>query len=152
VAGADIITTCTADKTLATVLTNDLVRPGVHLNAIGGDCPGKTELDAAILDRADVFVEFEPQTRIEGEIQHQPADFPVTEIWQVIAGQAPGRTSAEQITLFDSVGFAVEDFSALRYLRDAVSGTDFCDEIDLVAAPDDPKDLFGLITAPVPVG
>jgi ornithine cyclodeaminase len=152
VAGADIITTCTADKTLATVLTNDLVRPGVHLNAIGGDCPGKTELDAAILDRADVFVEFEPQTRIEGEIQHQPADFPVTEIWQVIAGQAPGRTSAEQITLFDSVGFAVEDFSALRYLRDAVAGTDFCDEIDLVAAPDDPKDLFGLITAPVPVG
>jgi ornithine cyclodeaminase len=152
VVGADIITTCTADKTLATVLTDDLVRPGVHLNAIGGDCPGKTELEAAILHRADVFVEFEPQTRIEGEIQHQPAVFAVTEIWQVIAGQTAGRVSAEQITLFDSVGFAVEDFSALRYLRDAVSGTDFCDEIDLVAAPDDPKDLFGLITAPVPVG
>lgn len=41
VAGADIITTCTADKTQATILTADLVRPGVHINAIGGDCPAR---------------------------------------------------------------------------------------------------------------
>jgi ornithine cyclodeaminase len=152
VRGADVITTCTADKALATVLTSDLVRPGVHLNAIGGDCPGKTELDAAILDRADVFVEFPPQTRVEGEIQQMAADFPVTEIWKVIAGTAPGRTSAEQITLFDSVGFAIEDFSALRFLRDSVADTDFFDEIDLVATPENPKDLFGLIGALSPVG
>jgi ornithine cyclodeaminase len=152
VLGADIITTCTADKALATVLRDADVRPGVHLNAIGGDCPGKTELEAAILHRADVFVEFTPQTRIEGEIQHQPADFPVTELWEVVAGQRPGRSSDGQITLFDSVGFAIEDFSALRYLRDTVDGSEFFDEIDLVAAPDDPKDLFGLVMSPLPVG
>jgi ornithine cyclodeaminase len=62
VAGADIITTCTADKMQAVVLSSDLVVPGVHINAIGGDCPGKTELDPRILHRAEVFVEFEPQT------------------------------------------------------------------------------------------
>lgn len=152
VAGADVITTCTADKALATVLRDADVRPGVHLNAIGGDCPGKTELEATILHRADVFVEFTPQTRIEGEIQHQPADFPVTELWEVVAGRRPGRSSAEQITLFDSVGFAIEDFSALRYLRDTVDGSDFFDTIDLVAAPEDPKDLFGLVMSPLPVG
>jgi ornithine cyclodeaminase len=152
VRGADVVTTCTADKTLATVLRDADVRPGVHLNAIGGDCPGKTELEAAILHRADVFVEFTPQTRIEGEIQHQPADFPVTELWEVVAGRRPGRSSQDQITLFDSVGFAIEDFSALRYLRDTVDGGDFFDEIDLVAAPDDPKDLFGLVMSPLPVG
>lgn len=150
--GADVITTCTADKALATVLRDADVRPGVHLNAIGGDCPGKTELEAAILHRADVFVEFTPQTRIEGEIQHQVADFPVTELWEVVAGQRPGRSSDGQITLFDSVGFAIEDFSALRYLRDTVDGSEFFDEIDLVAAPDDPKDLFGLVMSPLPVG
>ncbi|MGN6751749.1 MAG: ornithine cyclodeaminase [Intrasporangium sp.] len=150
--GADVITTCTADKALATVLRDADVRPGVHLNAIGGDCPGKTELEAAILHRADVFVEFTPQTRIEGEIQHQAADFPVTELWEVVAGQRPGRSSDGQITLFDSVGFAIEDFSALRYLRDTVDGSEFFDEIDLVAAPDDPKDLFGLVMSPLPVG
>jgi ornithine cyclodeaminase len=150
--GADIVTTCTADKARATVVTDELVKPGMHLNAIGGDCPGKTELDAAILDRSTVFVEYAPQTRIEGEIQQRPADFPVTELWEVLTGRAAGRTSAAQITVFDSVGFAIEDFSALRFVRDQVAGTAFEQRIQLVADPDDPKDLFGLVGAFSPVG
>lgn len=152
VEGTDVVTTCTADKANATILTADQVSRGVHLNAIGGDCPGKTELDAAILNLGDVFVEYEPQTRIEGEIQQMSADFPVTEFWRVLGGQAAGRTSKDQITIFDSVGFAIEDFSALRYLRDAVEGSEFFEEIDLVANPDDPKDLFGLVRELSPVG
>ncbi|TDW29493.1 ornithine cyclodeaminase [Cryobacterium psychrophilum] len=151
VRGADIVTTCTADKANATIVTNDMIEPGMHLNAIGGDCPGKTELDAEILRRATVFVEFPPQTRVEGEIQQLDADSPITELWQVMAGRAAGRTSAEQVTVFDSVGFAIEDFSALRYVRDAVDGTGFYDEVDLIANPADPKDLFGLVTAAAPV-
>lgn len=151
-AGADIITTCTADKTNAIVLTPDMVEPGTHINAIGGDCPGKTELDPRILDAGDVFVEFAPQTRIEGEIQNRPADFAVTEFWEVLTARAPGRTSREQVTVFDSVGFAIEDFSALRFVRDAVDATDFYADIDLVANPDDPKDLFGLVDVLAPVG
>ncbi|GAB2529154.1 ornithine cyclodeaminase [Paramicrobacterium agarici] len=153
VAGADVITTCTADKANATVLTDDMVKPGVHVNAIGGDCPGKTELDAAILRRADVFVEFPEQTRIEGEIQQVEPDFPVTELWQVVAGTTPGRTSSDQITVFDSVGFAIEDFSVLRYLHAQTHNSAFWIDIDLVADPDDPKDLFGFTQgsdAPVP--
>ncbi|MET4096847.1 hypothetical protein [Arthrobacter sp. UYCu712] len=109
-----MITTCTADKANATILTADLIRPGVHINAIGGDCPGTTELDAAVLELGSVFVEYTPQTRIEGEIQQMPADFAVTEFWKVLDGLAPGRTIREQITIFDSVGFAIEDFAALR--------------------------------------
>lgn len=151
-AGADVITTCTADKTMATVLHDADVRDGVHVNAMGGDCPGKTELDPAILDRADVFVEYTPQTRMEGEIQARGADFPVTELWEVLTGRRPGRSSAQAITLFDSVGFAIEDFSALSYVRADVAGTDFWTDIDLVAEPDDPKNLFGMVGAPVPVG
>jgi len=150
--GADVVTTCTADKARATVVADELVRPGMHLNAIGGDCPGKTELDPAILDRSAVFVEYTPQTRIEGEIQQRGDDFAVTELWQVLAGQAPGRADAEQVTVFDSVGFAIEDFSALRYVRDRVVGTQYAQRIDLVADPDDPKDLFGLVGAFSPVG
>jgi ornithine cyclodeaminase len=152
VSGADIITTCTADKTNATVLSSAMVGPGVHINAIGGDCPGKTELDAELLVRGDVFVEYPEQTRIEGEIQQVAADFPVTELWQVLTGRAAGRTSDEQITIFDSVGFAIEDFSALRYLRDAVEGTEYYEEVDLIAEPADPKNLFGLVShAEVPM-
>lgn len=152
VTGADIVTTCTADKTNATVLTRDMVEPGMHINAIGGDCPGKTELDPHIIENSSVFVEYPPQTRIEGEIQIQPEDFPVTEFWRVLTGEADGRASAEQVTVFDSVGFAVEDFSALRYVRDSVEGSDFYEEIDLVADPDDPKDLFGFVGVLSPVG
>jgi ornithine cyclodeaminase len=116
--GAQIITTCTADKQYATILTDNMVGEGVHINAIGGDCPGKTELAPGVLNRASIFVEYPEQTRIEGEIQQMAPDHPVTELWQVMTGTAPGRTSTRQITLFDSVGFAIEDFSALRYIRE----------------------------------
>ena len=145
VSGAQIITTCTADKANATVLTDDMVMPGVHINAIGGDCPGKTELDARILHRGDIFVEYPPQTRIEGEIQQLDAEHPVTELWRVMRGEAAGRTSADQITIFDSVGFAIEDFSALRYLAEAIDGTDYFADVDIIAEPADPKNLFALV-------
>ena len=144
--GAQILTTCTADKQNATILSDNMVGAGVHINAIGGDCPGKTELASGILERSDVFVEFPPQTRIEGEIQQMDPDFPVTELWQVVNGQKKGRTSERQITLFDSVGFAIEDFSALRYVRDKVKDTPFHYDLDLLADPDDPRDLFGMLT------
>lgn len=143
--GAQIITTCTADKQYATILTDNMVGSGVHINAIGGDCPGKTELAPAILERSDIFVEYPEQTRIEGEIQQMAADHPVTEIWQVLTGRAHGRRSEEQITLFDSVGFAIEDFSALRYVRDHIAATEFYHPLDLLADPDDPRDLFGML-------
>ncbi|EJK87873.1 ornithine cyclodeaminase [Rhizobium sp. AP16] len=143
--GADIITTCTADKQCATILTDNMIGAGIHINAIGGDCPGKTELHRDILLRADTFVEYPPQTRIEGEIQQMEPDYPVTELWKVITGQAEGRRTAGQITLFDSVGFAVEDFSALRYVRDRLKGTGFYQDLDIIADPDDPRDLFGML-------
>ena len=145
IAGARIITTCTADKRQATILSDNMVGAGVHLNAIGGDCPGKTELHRDILLRSDIFVEYPPQTRVEGEIQQLDADHPVTELWRVIAGRAEGRRSESQITLFDSVGFATEDFSALCHIHDAAMRTGFHEDLDMIADPDDPRDLFGML-------
>lgn len=144
--GAQIITTCTADKRNAKILTDNMVGAGVHINAIGGDCPGKTELHEDIVARADMFVEYPPQTRIEGELQQMPEDHPFTELWQVFSGKAPARSGdADQITLFDSVGFAIEDFSALRYVHEKIQGTDFYVDLDMLADPDDPRDLFGML-------
>lgn len=145
VEGAQIITTVTADKQNATILTDNMVGAGVHINAIGGDCPGKTELHPDILMRSEIFVEYPPQTRIEGEIQQLEPDHPVTELWQVISGTAPGRASDRQVTLFDSVGFAIEDFSALRFLRDQLQSTGRYQSLDMIADPDEPRDLFGMI-------
>lgn len=143
--GVRIVTTCTADKRASTILTDNMIGPGTHINAVGGDCPGKTELHRDILMRSDIFVEYPDQTRTEGEIQQLHPDHPVTELWQVLAGQTPGRRDDSQITLFDSVGFAIEDFSALRYIRRAALETGLYDELDLLADPDDPRDLFGML-------
>ena len=145
VEGADIITTVTADKQCATILSDNMVCPGVHINAVGGDCPGKTELHKDILLRSDIFVEYPPQTRIEGEIQQLGADYPVKELWEVMAGKIEGRQSERAITLFDSVGFAIEDFSALRYVRSKLHETGLYIDLDLLANPDEPRDLYGML-------
>jgi ornithine cyclodeaminase len=145
VAGADIVTTVTADKTNATILTPDMLAPGMHLNAVGGDCPGKTELHPGVLQAASVFVEFEPQTRIEGDLQQMPADFAVTEFWQVLAGAHPGRRSDDEITVFDSVGFALEDHAALCFVQQAARELGIGRTIQLVPEMEDPKNLFGLL-------
>ncbi len=148
VKGADIVTTVTADKTNATIITPEMLEPGMHINGVGGDCPGKTELHRGVLEQSSVFVEFEPQSRIEGDIQQMPADFAVTEFWRVLSGQAPGRRDAQEITVFDSVGFALEDFSMLRLLRDCARELGLGSEISLVPRMADPKDLFGELITP----
>ena len=145
VRGADIVTTLTADKTRACILTPDMIEPGMHINGVGGDCPGKTELHPGVLQMSRVFVEYAAQTRIEGDIQQMPADFPVTELWRVLTGAAAGRRSPEEVTVFDSVGFALEDYSALRFMGDTAMELGMLESIDLIPDLPNPKDLFGCI-------
>ncbi len=145
VQGVDIVTTVTADKAYATILTPDMVAPGMHINGVGGDCPGKTELHIDVLRAGKIFVEHEPQTRVEGDIQQLPAEHKVNALWEVIAGKAQGRDSQDQITIFDSVGFALEDLAVLRYIYDLATELNMGETIELVPKMDNPKDLFGLM-------
>lgn len=149
VRGADIVTTITADKRNATIVTPEMVEPGMHFNAVGGDCPGKTELHPGVLEAASVFVEFEPQSRAEGDVQQMPADFPVTELWRVLVGEKPGRRSLSEVTVFDSVGFALEDFSALRLVGALAAELKLGERIALIPELPNPKDLFGQLAAPL---
>ncbi len=142
--GCDIVTTVTADKKFATILTPDMIEPSMHLNAVGGDCPGKTELDSKILYMGNVYVEFEEQSRIEGEIQHMPSDFKVTHISDVVKAGGIDRKEND-ITIFDSVGFAIEDHSMLRYLYEQAEKEDVGEKVVLIPEIEDPKDLFGLL-------
>lgn len=144
VAGVDIVSTVTADKALATILTPDMIEPGMHINGLGGDCPGKTEIHAEVLRQAKIFVEYEPQTRIEGDIQQLEPDHPVTELWRVLVGAQSGRDDNDQITVFDSVGFALEDFSVLNVLDRLSRQTGIGRDIALTPQLDDPKNLFAL--------
>ncbi len=145
VKGADIITTVTADKTNATIITPEMIEPGMHINGVGGDCPGKTELHTEVLSMSRVFVEYAPQSRVEGDIQHMPADFAVTELWEVLVGNLPGRQSANEVTVFDSVGFALEDYSALRFMRGVALELGMGEMIALIPEMADPKNLFGVL-------
>jgi ornithine cyclodeaminase len=145
--GAQIITTATAVKGHQIVFPEALVAAGVHVNAIGGDCPGKTELDPALLRRARIVVEYLPQTRIEGDIQLLGGEAEAIEFWQIANGSVPARAHAEEVTVFDSVGFALEDYSALRYVYDKARALKLGREVDLVPDAKDPKDLFGYATA-----
>ena len=145
VAGAEVVTTATAVKRRQTVLADAMIGAGVHINAIGGDCPGKTELDPALLRRARIVVEYLPQTRIEGDLQALGPEAPATELWQVIAGHAPGRAGRAEITVFDSVGFAIEDYSALRYVYDQARALGLGQDAALIPEPRDPKDLYGYV-------
>ncbi len=140
--GADIVTTITADKKNQTILTQDMIEQGMFINAVGGDCPGKTELDKEVLRNASVFVEYLPQTKIEGEIQQMEENFPTTPLCDVIKGEKIGRKDATEVTLFDSVGFAIEDFSVLKFVYQLAKEYGIGKEMDMIPVMRDPKNLF----------
>jgi len=133
----DIITTCTNAEGHCKIIEDEWLPEYVHINAIGGDRPGKTELDVNILKRADIFVEYEAQTRVEGEIQQLP-DVNVTEIWKLFTEDYK-RSS---ITVFDSVGFAIEDYSILRYVYDNSREQDS----NIIPKINNPKNLYSLLS------
>jgi ornithine cyclodeaminase len=145
VTGVDIITTLTADKHRNKILCNDWIEPGVHINAVGGDCPGKTELETQILDRCHIVVEYMSQSRIEGEIQAVDSNRSYTELWQLISQVKPGRTTDDEITLFDSVGFALEDYSVLKYVHQLSEQYSVGESLVMLPSLQDPKDLFSLL-------
>ena len=151
VLGADIVTTCTADKRQAKVLFADWLQPGQHINGLGGDCPGKTEFDPAILDLGDIYIEYVDQTRIEGEIQHLDNVDHCIEMHHVINGEHAGRQSDEAITIYDSVGFSLEDYSVLRYVYQLAVDNGYGTPIPMIPDIEDPKDLYSALSAAVPM-
>lgn len=140
--GADIVTTATAAKTRARILSDAQVPAGLHINGIGGDCPGKTELDPAILARAKVVVEYLPQSLVEGEVQQTGASAVYAELHELVRGLKPGRERDDEVTVFDSVGFALEDFAALSLVLRLAEAAGVGTATDLVPDLADPKDLW----------
>ena len=149
VKGADIITVCTACKEHVDVIKNDWIKPGVHINALGGDCPGKTELELSILSRSKVVVEYFEQSFVEGEIQRfnlEDAKKNVyAELWEIIKGNKAARVNNTDITLYDSVGIALEDFSALRLTYELALKYNLGKDYNVTPSVTDPKNLIGML-------
>ena len=141
----DIITTITADKAYRTIIDKHMISLGQHINAVGGDCPGKTELSKDVLLSSSVFTEYTPQTRIEGDIQQMPSDFPVTELQEIIKTNKRYTRKNNEITVFDSVGFALEDYSTLNFYNNLSNKYRVGENINLISKTNDPKNLFSLL-------
>ncbi len=145
VKNADIVITATAAKKSVELFSKSDIQPGTHIHAMGGDCPGKTELGIELLKNSKLIVEFSEQSLIEGEVQQLDADSVYAELWQIITQEKPGRENNTEITIFDSVGFALEDFSTLNLVYDLSKNMDIGEEIDLVPSLEDPKNLYGFL-------
>ncbi len=147
-AGADLVVTATAARRHAGLMGTDQLQRGCHYIGVGGDAPGKTEFTPEALALCKIVVEYLPQTRVEGEIQQLPDGDVHGELWELVTGRKPGRESDDEITLFDSVGFALEDFSILRLVYGLSQQFGLGQEVDLIPRPRDPGDLFGLLGRP----
>ncbi len=145
VSSADIIVTATAAKKKQCLFDLEDVAPGTHIHAMGGDCPGKTEFDVNLLEQSKIVVEYVPQSLIEGESQQCPSDSIYAELWELVSKKKPGRLNAQEITVFDSVGFALEDFSILRVVYALAEDYQLGVDLALIPVLDDPKNLYGLI-------
>ncbi|MDJ0631527.1 MAG: ornithine cyclodeaminase family protein [Rhodobacter sp.] len=113
-AQADVIVTITS--AFAPSLTAAHVKPGTHLACMGTDTKGKQEVEAALVARATVFTDEVAQSVSIGETQHAVSDgslkaAEITQIGAVINGTHPGRTAADEITLFDGTGVGLQDLA-----------------------------------------
>lgn len=149
VKGADIITTITACKANVDVIKNNWVKAGVHINALGGDTVGKTELELSILQRCRIVVEYFDQSLIEGEIQRlqlkEAKELVYAELYELVKGSKKGRENDQEITLFDSVGIALEDYSALRLTYELAERYDIGEERNLTPLIKNPKNLIACL-------
>ncbi|WP_440959213.1 ornithine cyclodeaminase family protein [Oceanicaulis sp. LC35] len=121
VSGADVI--CTVTGACDPVLSGDWVKPGAHVNLVGSSGPMAAETDAALLNISTVFPDHRPHVLAHGgevlraiEAGVFSADQLGPEIGQVLAGEQPGRQSDQDITVYKSLGHAVQDLSAVAWL------------------------------------
>jgi ornithine cyclodeaminase len=134
----DAVITLTAAKKKAQVLQSNWIKTPLVIAAVGGDAPGKTELDPALIERSDVMVQFLPQTQKEGEIQNAPAHH----IYHLHQAVKQPVDVDERPLIFDSVGFAIEDHACMRYIWELVQKNP---ESKIEFFPDihqDPKNLW----------
>jgi len=114
VQGADVVVTATTSPT--PVLFGEWLSPGVHVNAVGAPRPDWRELDDEVLARAQVYVDSREAAQKEsGDVIAAGRIF--AEIGEVVSGAKPGRRSDEEVTLFKSLGLAVEDVATAELVH-----------------------------------
>lgn len=123
---SQIIVTATPSR--EAIIKKEWVASGTHFSCMGADMPGKTELDPEIVRNARIFMDDKPQCLTDGEIEIPLKEGIISEydlageIGELLIGKLEGRTSDDQITIFDSCGLALHDLATAKI---AVDKADF---------------------------
>jgi ornithine cyclodeaminase/alanine dehydrogenase-like protein (mu-crystallin family) len=143
--GADIICTATSVANgAAPVLPDRGLQPWLHVNAVGSDFPGKTELPLELLQRSLVCPDYLPQARREGECQQLPAAAIGPDLVQLVQNSTRYETHRANSTVFDSTGWALEDYVAVRIFQSLAAELQCGTELELVDLGLDPKSPYAL--------
>jgi ornithine cyclodeaminase len=133
--GSDLIVTATTSS--EPVLKREWISPGAHINAVGASTPNAREIDSDTMAAASLFVDRRESTINEsGDYLFALQDGAITadhiraEIGELLIGEKPGRTSPNEITLFKSLGLAVEDVAAANFLYNKANESGFGTWVD----------------------
>ncbi len=143
----DVVISATASKNKQQLIAPEQLYEGLHIHAMGGDCPGKTEFSGETIKQCKVVVEYTEQSLLEGEIQQCDESAVYAELREIVSGDKPGRESDQEITLFDSVGFALEDYSVLTLINELTDEMKLGKSMDMIPDLEDPKNLYALLSA-----
>ncbi|HSA75697.1 MAG TPA: hypothetical protein VLE21_05860 [Candidatus Nitrosocosmicus sp.] len=137
-----LVTTTCKDKYTAPIVKNEWVSEGTHINAVGGDSPNKVELEKSLIERSKVIVDFIDQAVYEGESQQIPQGQIYSDLAEIIAGLHTGRDNDKQITIFDSVGFAMEDLQVYKLVYEMAIRENIGNVVNISSIPKYSKNIY----------
>jgi ornithine cyclodeaminase/alanine dehydrogenase-like protein (mu-crystallin family) len=143
---ADVIcTTTSVDIGLGPVFNDHMLKPHAHINAVGSDFPGKVEVPVSVLKRSLVCPDFLQQAMLEGECQQLSADMIGPDIAKLVQNGNEYEKYQNQTTVFDSTGWALEDFVMNNLVAKYASELNCGTEVDMTTAAQDCKDPYGFL-------
>ncbi|PWU78894.1 MAG: hypothetical protein DLM72_20230 [Candidatus Nitrosopolaris wilkensis] len=140
---SDILVTVTCkEKNTSPIVYDKWIRDGIHINAVGGDSPNKIELEKSLLERAKVVVDFMDQAVYEGESQQISTDKIFGDLSEIVTNRKVGRINDNEVTIFDSVGFAMEDLQVYKLVFDLAIKERVGKRVNIASRPKFSKNIY----------
>jgi ornithine cyclodeaminase/alanine dehydrogenase-like protein (mu-crystallin family) len=140
---SDILVTATCkEKNTPPMVYNEWIYDGTHINAVGGDSPNKVELEKSLLERAKVIVDFMDQAVYEGESQQISRDKIYGDLAEIVTRIKIGRIKDDEVTIFDSVGFAMEDLQVYKLVYELAIKEGIGRRVNIASRPKYSKSIY----------
>jgi ornithine cyclodeaminase/alanine dehydrogenase-like protein (mu-crystallin family) len=140
---SDILVTATCkEKNTSPIVYNEWIQDGKHINAVGGDSPNKVELEKSLLERAKIIVDFMDQAVYEGESQQISRDRIYGDLSEIVTNKKIGRIKDDEVTVFDSVGFALEDLQVYKLVYELAIKERIGKRVNIASRPKYSKNIY----------